>query len=257
VPIFVRYKHGDITNSGILTHIGQQKVVAEIDGSFYETWATNGKYYPLEEVELLSPCTPTKIIGVGINYYSMAKALSVEIPSTPLFFLKPASGVTGPDTNIIIPSISRQVDYEIELAVVIKKRCQKIASSEAMEYILGYTCSNDVTAVDLLESGKPWLLPKGFDTFTPLGPYIVSDINSDRLYMETFLNGKRTQGGSTRDMIVKIPELIAHVSNIMTLEAGDVLLTGTIPGKGTLYAGDQVVISISDIGSMKNVVISS
>lgn len=257
MPIFVRYKHGDITQSGILTQIGQQKVVAEIDGNFYTRWSVTGNYHPLEEVELQSPCTPTKIIGVGVNYYSMANALDVEIPATPLFFLKPASGVTGPDRNIIIPSISRQVDYEIELAVVIKKRGYKIVPSEAMDYILGYTCSNDVTAVDLLESGKPWLLPKGFDTFTPLGPYIVSDINPDRLYMETYLNNKRTQSGSTRDMIVKIPELIAHASNIMTLESGDVLLTGTIPGKGTLHAGDQIVISISDIGSMKNTVISS
>lgn len=257
MPTFVRYKHGGIMHSGILTQIGQRQVVAEIDGCFYETWTTNGNYHPLEETELQCPCTPTKIIGVGVNYYSMAKALEVEIPSAPLFFLKPASGVTGPDTSIVIPSMSRQVDYEIELAVVIKKRGTKIPPSAAMDYILGYTCSNDITAVDLLEPGKPWLLPKGFDTFTPLGPYIVSGVDPDRLYMETYLNNKRTQHGSTQDMIVKIPELIAHVSGIMTLEAGDVLLTGTIPGKGTLQAGDQVVISISDIGVMKNTVISS
>lgn len=257
MPTFVRYKHGGVVSSGILTQIGQQKIVAEIAGNFYDTWTTNGTYHPLEEIELVCPCTPTKIIGVGVNYYSMAKALDVKIPSAPLFFLKPASGATGPDTSIVIPSMSRQVDYEIELAAVIKKRGKEIPPSEAMNYVLGYTCSNDVTAVDLLESGKPWLLAKGFDTFTPLGPYIVSAINPDRLCMETYLNNTCTQHGSTRDMIVKIPELIAHVSNIMTLEAGDVLLTGTIPGKGTLHAGDQVVISISDIGSMKNTVIRS
>lgn len=257
MPIFVRYKHGAVIKDGILTQIGQQKVVAEINGSFYEPWSTNGSYYPLDDVELLSPCTPTKIIGVGVNYYGMAKALDVEVPSTPSFFLKPASGVIGPNANIIIPKISKRVDYEIELAVVIKKRGYQILPSEAKDYILGYTVSNDVTAVDLLESGKSWLLPKGFDTFTPLGPYIVSDICSGRLYMETFINGKRTQSGSTRDMIVKIPQLIAHVSNIMTLEAGDVLLTGTIPGKGTLHSGDEIVISISDIGLMKNTVVDA
>ena len=252
MPNLVRYKHNGIIGNGILTTIRDKTVVAEVCGSFYESWTTSGSFYALEEVELLSPCTPTKVIGVGVNYYSMATFLGVDVPSKPVFFIKPASGVIGPDAMIVMPELSNKVDYEIELAVVMKKRGYHIQPGEAFDYILGYTCANDVTAVDLIATGSPWTLAKGFDTFTPLGPCIATDINTDRLYMEAFLNGKRTQSGSTGDMIVKIPQLIADVSKIMTLEAGDVLLTGTIPGKGTLCPGDVIEMAISDIGLLRN-----
>jgi len=255
VPNLVRYKHNGITSNGILTTIGDKKVVAQVCGSFYESWTTNGSFHALGDVELLSPCTPTKVVGVGVNYYSMATSLGIDVPSKPLFFIKPASGVTGPDATIVLPDLSQRVDYEIELAVVIKKRGHHIQPGEAFDHILGYTCANDVTAVDLIEAGSPWTLAKGFDTFTPLGPWIVTDISPERLYMEAYLNGKMTQQGSTRDMIFKIPQLIAHISKIMTLEAGDVLLSGTIPGKGTLSSGDVIGMTISDIGSLRNKVV--
>lgn len=206
-------------------------------------------------VSLICPCTPTKIIGVGINYRSTAKNLGMGIPQEPVVFLKPPSGVVGPYGDIILPKLPIRVDYEVELGVVIANRVRNISSDRAKDYILGYTCANDITAVDMIAPDMPWTLAKGFDTFTPLGPCIATGLNPDRLNLIAHLNGHKTQDGASSDMISKAFDIVAYISRVMTLEPGDVILTGTPPGKGRIKAGDVVECRISGIGSIVNKVV--
>lgn len=252
MPKFVRFLRNHQIEAGILTRMQGQEVVAPIRGSFYGQWETTGLYCPLSEVKLLSPCTPTKIIGVGVNYHSMSRALNVRLDDRPLFFLKPPSGMCGPGDMIRIPPAVGRVDYEVELAVVIKSRLKNVAPEEAKENILGYTCANDITAVELIKPDIPWSHAKGIDTFTPLGPVIATDVDPERLTLFAYLNDVRTQYGATSDMHLKPHELIAYLSETMTLEAGDVVLTGTPPSKGSIKSGDIIRVCISGVGCLEN-----
>jgi 2-keto-4-pentenoate hydratase/2-oxohepta-3-ene-1,7-dioic acid hydratase in catechol pathway len=252
MPAFVRFTNDNIVHAGIMVKVAGQAAVAPIEGNIYSHWEARGDYYPLEEVKLLSPCMPTKIIGVGVNYHSMAALMKATLPDKPLIFFKPPSSVIGPGDNIVIPEDAGRVDYEIELAAVIKKRTRNITPGETEQHILGYTCANDITAVELVRPNEPWSLAKGYDTFTPLGPAIVTGLNPERLTLSAYLNGKRTQYGASADMHFKPAELVAYLSQIMTLEAGDVILTGTPPGKGALQRGDKVKVCISGIGCLEN-----
>jgi len=254
MPKFVRFLRNHQVEAGILTKMQGQEVVAPIRGSFYEQWETAGLYYLLNEVKLLSPCTPTKIIGVGVNYYSMSRALDVCLDDRPLFFIKPPSSICGPGDTIRIPQAVGRVDYEVELAVVIKSRLFNVTPEEAKANILGYTCANDITAVELIKPHLPWTHAKGMDTFTPLGPVISTDVDPERTTLFTYLNNVRTQYGATADMHLKPHELIAYLSETMTLEAGDVVLTGTPPGKGSIKSGDIIKVCASGIGCLENFV---
>jgi len=214
-------------------------------------------YYQLSKVKLLSPCVPSKIVALGLNYHSHAKELNAPIPDAPLIFLKPPTAVIGPEENIIYPSTSTRVDYEGELGVVIKKPAWRVSVDDALDYVLGYTCFNDVTARDLQLQDKQWTRAKSFDTFAAIGPCIETELNPGNVILETYLNGKLKQQGNTSDLIYSVPELINFTSHVMSLVPGDVIATGTPSGIGPMNPGDTIEIKIESIGTLRNFVVSN
>jgi 2-keto-4-pentenoate hydratase/2-oxohepta-3-ene-1,7-dioic acid hydratase in catechol pathway len=212
--------------------------------------------YQLSDLELLPPSQPSKIICVGLNYMDHAKELGMPLPENPIIFLKPPSALIGHLGNIIYPDHATQVDYEAELAIVINKRCRNILAENSEDVIMGYTCFNDVTARDLQKKDTQWTRSKSFDTFAPLGPYIVEPtFDVGNLAIKTRVNGKIRQNSSTSNLIFNIPTIIEFISGIMTLEKGDIISTGTPPGVGELTIGDVVEVEIENIGSLINRVV--
>jgi 2-keto-4-pentenoate hydratase/2-oxohepta-3-ene-1,7-dioic acid hydratase in catechol pathway len=214
-------------------------------------------YYQLSEVKLLPPCTPSKIVALGLNYHSHAEELNTPLPDAPLIFLKPSTAVIGPEDNIIYPSASSRVDYEGELGVVIKKPAWRVSVDDALDRVLGYTCFNDITARDLQSKNGQWTRAKSFDTFAAIGPCIETELNPGNVTLETYLNGERKQKGNTADLIYSIPELINFISHVMSLLPGDIIATGTPAGIGPMYPGDTIEIKIEPIGTLRNHVVSN
>jgi len=210
----------------------------------------------LQDLSLLPPTIPTKIICVGLNYKDHAKELGMQVPDDPVIFLKPPSAVIGAYGNIVYPDASKKVDYEGELGVIINKRCKNVRASEAISVISGYTCFNDVTARDIQKKETQWTRSKSFDTFAPVGPYIVDpELDISDLAIRTRVNGELRQDSSTANLIFDVPYLIEFISGIMTLERGDIISTGTPPGVGELFIGDEVEVEIERVGSLKNSVV--
>jgi 2-keto-4-pentenoate hydratase/2-oxohepta-3-ene-1,7-dioic acid hydratase in catechol pathway len=209
---------------------------------------------PLESVRLLPPVVPQKIICVGRNYADHAREQNADIPEIPLLFLKPPSAIIADQDSILLPPQSRQVDHEAELAVVIGQSCRWVSSEKAMQMVFGYTIANDVTARDLQNKDGQWTRSKGFDTFCPLGPWIETDFDPADALITCRVNDELRQMASTREMIFTIPQLIAFISSIMTLEPGDLILTGTPAGIGSINPGDVVEIHIEGIGALRNLV---
>lgn len=207
-------------------------------------------------MSILEGLKPTKIIAVGLNYKDHARELNMEIPKEPVIFLKPVTSLIGHKDNIIYPKQSRQVDYEAELAVIIGKKCKDVSVDAAHDVILGYTCANDVTARDLQKKDNQWTRAKSFDTFCPLGPKVVKDIDLQSLAIELFLNGEVKQRSNTSEMIFTPLELVSFISSVMTLMPDDIIITGTPPGIGKCEAGDEIEVRIEGIGSLINNVVS-
>lgn len=197
---------------------------------------------------------PSKIVCVGRNYAAHARELGNEVPKQPLLFLKPSSSLIGPDEAIVMPGASQQVEYESEIGVVIGRQARKVTAARAMEYVRGFTCANDVTARDLQKTDGQWGRAKGFDTFCPVGPRVAEDVDWTALEVIGRVNGVERQRGSVKEMIFSIPVLIEYISGIMTLEAGDLILTGTPEGVGKLAVGDLVEVEIPGIGVLRNTV---
>ncbi len=197
---------------------------------------------------------PTKIIAIGLNYHDHAKELNMDIPDDPLIFMKPSTTVIGDGDAIVFPPQSTLLHYEGELAVVIKEEARNVARDEARYFIAGYTCANDVTARDLQRIDGQWTRAKSFDTFCPLGPRIVSDVNPRNLRIMTSVNGVPKQHSNTKNMIFDVFNLVSFISGIMTLLPGDVIITGTPPGVGELVVGDTVEVEIEGIGILRNTV---
>lgn len=211
----------------------------------------------LKTVALLPPVCPTKIICVGRNYVAHAAEHGVEVPAEPLLFLKPPSSVIGPEDAIVVPTLSQRVEHEAELAVVIGKRCRNVTAETAWDYVLGITCSNDVTARDLQRKDGQWTRGKGFDTFCPVGPWIVTGLREADiadLGVVCRVNDEVRQEGRTSQMVFSASTLIAYAASVMTLEPGDILLTGTPAGVGLLTPGDVVEVDIENIGVLRNAV---
>lgn len=207
-----------------------------------------------KKLKILPPTLPTKIVCVGLNYTDHAKELNMPLPEEPVIFLKPPSAVIGDRDNIIYPYGVSQLDYEGELSVVIGKKCRNVSEEESFDYILGYTCFNDVTARDLQRKDGQWTRAKSFDTFAPIGPFIVSGIKPYNLSIKTFLNDKIVQDSNTSNLIFSVEYIISFVSKIMTLYPGDVISLGTPVGVGPMKRGDKVVVKIEEIGELTNYV---
>ncbi|GAB4538073.1 MAG: fumarylacetoacetate hydrolase family protein [Anaerolineae bacterium] len=228
------------------------ELVYQAEGDYASGFRRGRAVGELSQLTLLSPCQPTKIVAVGRNYAAHAAEHGDEVPSQPLIFLKPPSAVIGPGQPIVCPPQSAQVEHEAELAVVIGQRARRVAAADAWEYVLGYTCANDVTARDLQRSDGQWSRAKGFDTFAPLGPWIVTGLDPSDLSVVCRVNGQVKQRGTTADMVFKVPQLIEYITAAMTLEPGDVILTGTPEGVSPIRPGDQVEVEIAGIGTLHN-----
>jgi len=232
----------------------KDKIIREIVGDIFSNYKIIENTYSLSEITFLPPCVPTKIIAVGLNYFDHANELKMKIPDEPLIFMKPPSTLIAHNDNIVYPKMSKQLDYEAELAVIIKNRIKNIELEDVFENILGYTCFNDVTARDLQKKDEQWTRAKSFDTFAPIGPFISTELNPDNLQIKLYKNGQLMQNSSTSNMIFKVDKIVSFISKIMTLFPGDIIATGTPYGVGQLEAGDKVEVEIEGIGILRNTV---
>mgnify|MGYP006275868545 CR=1 FL=1 len=230
-------------------------MVALVSGTPFTQASADGRVLPLRDTRLLSPVVPSKILAVGRNYADHAKEMGNDVPKEPLIFLKPSTAVIGPGDPIRLPWQSEQVEHEAELAVVISRLCRNVTEETALDHVLGYTCANDVTARDLQRSDGQWSRAKGFDSFCPLGPWIETDVDLDDASITCSVNGTVRQRGVLGDMIFDVSRILVHISAVMTLLPGDVVLTGTPSGVGPLHSGDRVEVSIDGIGVLSNPVV--
>lgn len=237
----------------ILYGVLKEEFLFPVKGSVFRDFRIEDSPVPMSEVFILPPVEPTKIVAVGANYKDHAQEMGRPLPEEPLLFLKPSSAVIGTRDIIVYPGMSLRVDYEGELAVVIKKKARLLADDDSVEeHILGYTCFNDITARDLQVKDVQFTRAKSFDTFAACGPCIATDVDPSALHVKTFLNGKLRQSGNTRNLIFTIPFLVRFISRIMTLYPGDIISTGTPAGVGPMQPGDRVDVQIEGIGTLSN-----
>jgi len=210
---------------------------------------------PVEIVRMLAPVMPSKVVAVGLNYRDHAQELGLDLPKEPVLFIKPSTCIIGPNDDIVYPEMSSRLDYEAELGIVIGDRCRDVSVEDAQRYILGYTCFNDVTARDIQLKDAQWTRAKAFDTFGPIGPWIVTDIEDPHdLSIKAYLNNEVKQSSNTSNLIFGVYELVEFISHVMTLERGDVIITGTPSGIGPMARGDEISIEIQSIGVLNNTV---
>jgi len=233
----------------------KEDVVHTLSAPPYERVEYDGGTVPLAECRLLAPCEPTKIVCVGKNYAEHAREMGGEAPGFPVLFMKGCNTINRPDGAVHAPSFVSRLDYEGELAVVIKCRAKDVKESDYTDYVLGYTCLNDVTARDIQQHDGQWTRGKSMDGFCPIGPWVVDEVDPGSLAVETRLNGKAVQQGNTADFITNVPKLIEFITAAMTLEPGDVVATGTPAGIGPMIPGDIIEVEIEGIGVLKNTVI--
>jgi 2-keto-4-pentenoate hydratase/2-oxohepta-3-ene-1,7-dioic acid hydratase in catechol pathway len=247
--VFLRFQTDKYTGPGCVIDDRVYPVSGDIFGDFQ----TESISCSLDEIRFLPPCAPQKIICVGLNYTEhAAESTLTEIPAEPVLFFKPTSSLIGHLDKIVLPAWVDRVDYEGELAVVIGKKLKDASADQALNGIFGYTCLNDVTARNIQKTDKQWTRAKGFDTFCPIGPFIVRHVDSSALNLETRLNGKTVQKSNTKKMIKSPAEIISFVSKVMTLYPGDVISTGTPAGIGPLKSGDIIEVEIENIGRLRN-----
>ena len=249
----IRFSLGKKIGYGILDN----QTIKVIRGNPFQNIRHSGINHKLNEVKLLAPCVPSKIVCLGVNYRSHAGEMNSQPPTSPLIFLKPPTAIIGPEDKIIYPEMSQRVDYEGELGVVIKKKTSHVSPQDALDYVLGYTCFNDVTARDLQKLDGQWTRGKGFDTFAPFGPCIETEFDPTNAPIETYLNGVLKQKSNTTELIFPVNEIISFISHIMTLLPGDIIASGTPGGIGPMSPGDTIEIKIAPIGVLRNYVIKS
>lgn len=234
------------------------RYAVERDGTlFWMTGDVFGAYGTGDEVpggshQFLPPVSPSIVVCIGLNYKDHAAEMKKKLPDEPLVFLKPPSAVVGPDEEIRLPSWAGRIEHESELAIVIGKRASRVKAASAMDYVLGLTCLNDVTARELQAKDGQYSRAKGFDTFSPIGPCIAVGLDPSALDVECWVNAERRQKSNTRELIFPVPFLIEHISRFMTLHPGDVIPTGTPSGVGPLTPGDRVMVKVEGIGTLGN-----
>ena len=250
----VRFYNYNEEKTGILN----DGIVTEVVGDTYSDQYETGNKYDIKDLKILPPCRPTKLIAVGLNYRDHAEEMQKNLPEEPMLFLKPNTTVIAHKEDIIYPGhMSERVDYEGELAVVIGREAHMIEENDAVDYIFGYTCINDVTARDLQKKDIQFTRGKGFNTFAPLGPYIETEIDPGSLNIQTRLNNEIRQDSNTGNLIFKVESLVSFISKVMTLFPGDIIATGTPGGIGPMQPGDKVEVEISGIGTLVNSVKSN
>jgi len=234
-----------------------QDLIGEIGGTPYGDFRRFDPEHQLTSVKILPPCVPSKIICIGRNFTDHARESGAEVADIPLLFLKPPSSLIGTGDSIILPPQSQRVEHEAELAVVIKQEGRWIEAEKAMDYVLGFSIANDVTARDLQRRDNQWTRGKGFDTFCPFGPWIETEFDPSDALITCHVDDELRQMASTRDMVFTVQQIIAFISSVMTLMPGDIILTGTPAGVGALIAGNTVSIRIEGIGSLINPVVAA
>lgn len=246
-----RYKHRGEISCGLL----EEEYLRPVRGSIFRSIKPGRGRIPISEVRLLPPVKPSKIVAVGVNYKDHAMERGKRLPEEPLIFLKPSTCVIGPFDIIVFPKMAKRVDYEGELAFVIKKKTRLLdEGADVSGHILGYTCFNDITARDLQEKDGQFTRAKSFDTFGAMGPCVAVGLDPSSLKIKTFLNGKLRQSSSTKNMIFPVPFLLRFISSVMTLNPGDVVTTGTPSGIGPMKPGDRVDVQVEKIGTLSNTV---
>lgn len=238
--------------------------IKSIKGLPWDSLETTGEEYPLSDVKLLAPVQPQDVIAIGLNYRAHADESGMKRPAAPVIFIKASSSVIGPDDDIVLPKMAPdEVDYEAELVIVIGRTCSKVSESDALSYVLGYTCGNDVSARDCqIRIDAQWARGKSFDTFCPIGPWIETDIDPDNQNISLKLNGEVMQSSNTNDMIFNCSQLVSYCSHFATLRPGTIIMTGTPSGVGFarkepvfMKAGDKVEVIIDGIGTLSNGVV--
>ncbi|MFD1040468.1 fumarylacetoacetate hydrolase family protein [Virgibacillus byunsanensis] len=242
------YKYKDINSYGII----RENIVYPVIGNIFKDFDTESDGVPVDEVKLLAPIRPRKLVCVGLNYELHAKESKMDIPDEPMIFMCSPAAIIGTQDTIELDNKSDCIDYEAELAIVIKKEGKNILASQYQDYILGYTCGNDVSNRDLQKKDGQFTRAKSFDTYKPLGPYIETELNPNKLDIKLWQNGEMKQSSNTSDMIFSVDKIIEFISHIMTLEPGDVILTGTPSGIGKLEKGDFIKVEIENIGELLN-----
>jgi 2-keto-4-pentenoate hydratase/2-oxohepta-3-ene-1,7-dioic acid hydratase in catechol pathway len=246
---FTRFAIGSTIGYGTVTDDGRLRAISTTP---FLPWEPTDEYFSPADVRVLAPVLPSKIVAVGLNYRAHAEETGRGLPEEPMLFLKPTTSVIGPGETIVMPPQSQRVDHEAELAVVMGRAARNVSEEEAGSYVLGYTCANDVTARDLQAKDIQFTRAKGFDTFCPLGPEIVTDIDASRLELICRVAGEERQHSNTSDLVFGVEKLVAFVSSVMTLLPGDVILTGTPEGISPLAEGDIVEVEIEQIGILSN-----
>ena len=244
----VRFRFGERIATGAV----EDDQVRVLRGTFFEDPVPTGQAVPLDDVRLLAPVLPSKVVAVGRNYADHAAEMGTDVPEEPLVFLKPSTSVVGPGDPIMFPSISKRMEYEGELACVVGRLVRRATSDDAARAILGYTCANDVTLRDLQATDGQWTRAKGFDTSCPLGPWVETEADPSDLALETRVNGEVRQSARTSQLAFDPAQLVAFISSFMTLLPGDVVLTGTPAGVGPLEVGDHVEVALDGIGTLAN-----
>lgn len=246
---FYRIQYNGTPTSVVDEGSGPWRVV---EGDMFGQW-TAGETVTGEGHDLLPPVLPSKIVAIGLNYKDHAAEQNKPVPSEPMMFLKPPTAVIGPNDLIVLPQGVGRIDHEAEVGVVIGNRARHITEADALRYVFGITCVNDVTARELQKKDVQYTRAKGFDTFAPIGPCIAAGLDlRSPIAVEGWVNGERRQSSTTAELIFGIPRLIAHITAVMTLLPGDIISTGTPAGIGPLRAGDRVTIKVAGVGELSN-----
>jgi len=246
---FTRFSVGSTIGYGTVEDDGRVRAITTTP---FLPWQPTDEYFTPQQIRVLAPVLQSKIVAIGLNYRAHAEETGRGLPEEPMIFLKPTTSVIGPGETIVMPPQSARVDHEAELAVVMGKAARNVSEADALEYVLGYTCANDVTARDLQAKDVQFTRAKGFDTFCPLGPHIVTDIDAGKLELECRVRGEVRQHSNTSDLVFGVAKLIEFVSSVMTLLPADVILTGTPDGISPLQDGDNVEVEIENIGILSN-----
>ncbi len=247
---YIRFSYQDSIHYGLLSGDSIQV----LQGSPFRDFSVTEEIVALSEVKVLTPCDYSKAICIGLNYRDHAEEFQLPIPTEPVVFIKPSTASLNHNGVIEYPAMCKRLDYEAELAIVIKKKAKHIKQEEVKDYILGYTCANDVTARDLQPKQGQWTVAKSFDTFCPFGPYVSDEVDPSNLTIESRVNGRTMQKSNTKNLIFNVPFLISYLSQIMTLLPGDIILTGTPGGISGMHHGDTVEIIIEGLGTLRNTI---